>query len=187
MAAGVKNNMTIPRYQQIAIEIASKIAKEEYRIGQRIYGRSSIASQYGVSPETARRAFCILSDLGIITSEKGNGMIVKSRSCAVDFLSQFSKRQTIETLKQDLMQSLDRQQQEMETMMARLTDLVSATEHYKSMNPLAPFTLEITAQCRYLNQSIQEMQLWQRTGATLVALKRNDVLLRSPGPYTVLR
>lgn len=43
-----------PRYQQIAIDIASKIAAREYQVGEKIYSRSIIAGNYGVLSETAR-------------------------------------------------------------------------------------------------------------------------------------
>ncbi len=75
----VKHKTAIPRYQQIAVEVAARIANGEYEVGEKIYARSSLASQYSVSPETARRAICILSDLGIVTSEKGNGIIIRSQ------------------------------------------------------------------------------------------------------------
>lgn len=181
-----QKDLPIPRYQQIAIDIATKIVNEEYEIDQKIYGRSSIAGQYGVSPETARRAFSILASLGIVSPEKGSGMVIKSRTNAVEFLNQFAQRKTIETLKTGLVQSIARQKKEMEYLTANLTELIVATEHFKSMNPLAPFTIRITSECVHLNKSIQDLQLWQHTGATLVAIKRNDVLLRSPGPYAAL-
>ena len=109
MVENTQVSVSIPRYQQIAIEIASKIVNEEYTIGQKIHGRSSIASQYNVSPETARRAFCILSDLDIITPEKGSGMVIKSRDNAIEFLNQFSNRKTIETIKIAITQNIERQ------------------------------------------------------------------------------
>lgn len=175
--------ISIPKYQQIAIDIASKIAKEEYTVGQKIHGRSSIAGQYKVSPETARRAFSILSDLDIVSSEKGSGMTIKSRGKAVEFLNQFSNRTTIETLKQSIMQNIERQQREFHSLSNDLSELISATEHFRSMNPLMPFSVRITSDCKYINKSIQDLQFWQHTGATLVAIKRDNTLLRSPGPY----
>lgn len=175
--------ISIPKYQQIAIDIASRIAKEEYTVGQKISGCSAFAGQYNVSPETARRAFCILSDLGIVISKKGSGMEIKSRSKALEFLNQYSSRTTIETLKQSIMQNIERQQKEFHTLSKDLSELISATEHFRSTNPLMPFSLRITADCKYINSSIQDLQLWQHTGATLVAIKRDKMLLRSPGPY----
>ena len=179
--------VSIPKYQQIAIEIAAKIVHEDYQIGQKIYGRSAIAGQYNVSPETARRAFCILSDMGIIRAEKGNGMIIISRKKAVEFLQSSSGRKTIENIKVTIRQHIEQQQNEMNSLNKCLSELISATEHFQSMNPLMPFSLRITSQCRYLNKTIQEIQLWQHTGATLVAIWRQEQLLRSPGPYAILQ
>ncbi len=187
MADHQQVTVTIPKYQQIALEIASKIVNEEYAIGQKIHGRSSVASQYNVSPETARRAFCILSDLDIVSSEKGSGMIIKSRSKAVEFLNQFSKRTSIETLKNSIMKNLQQQQKEIDTLSSDISELILATEHFRSMNPLMPFSLRITSKCKYLNKSILELKLWQHTGATLVAIKQGHTLIRSPGPYAIIR
>jgi K+/H+ antiporter YhaU regulatory subunit KhtT len=176
----------MPRYMQIAIEIALKIANEEYSVGQRIFGRSSVASQYNVSPETARRAFCVLSEFDIASSEKGSGMYIKSRENAVAFLNQLPERRTIETIKNDIIQTIEAHAASLTSLSQLSKELISATERFRSMNPLTPFSIRITAQCRYLNKTIHEIQFWQQTGATLVAIKRNGALLRSPGPYATL-
>ena len=54
------------RYQQIAVEIAERIAAGVYDIGEKINARSTLASNFNVSPETARKAVNILVDLGIM-------------------------------------------------------------------------------------------------------------------------
>lgn len=181
-----KNKSIIPRYQQIAIEIASRIASEEYKVGEKIYARSSIASQYGVSPETARRAICVLCDLDIVTSEKGSGVTIKSYKNAIDFIKQFNERQTIDTIKRNLMQSVTRQKKEFEILDACLNDLIIASEHFKSMNPFMPFEIKINNKCMYKDKTIAEIQFWQHTCATVLAIKRNNVVLKSPGPYVML-
>lgn len=177
----------IPKYQHIAIEFASRIASGEYQVGDKIYARSSIASQYGVSPETARRAICVLSDLEIVVSEKGSGVTIKSRDNAVAFIKQYNKRQTIETIKEKLIHSIERQQTEMQTMSTYLLELIQASEHFRSMNPFMPFEIKITDRCIHLNKSISEMQFWQHTGATVLAVRKGDLLLKSPGPYVALQ
>ena len=47
-----------------------------------------------------------------------------------------------------------------------------------------PYEIEITADTPLLNKTISEMNFWHNTSATIVAIKRNNELLRSPGPYT---
>ena len=75
--------ITGPKYQQIAADIAAKIVDGHYRVGEKIYARSSLASQYGVSSETARRAVCVLSHLKIVEATKGSGVIIKSYENAI--------------------------------------------------------------------------------------------------------
>ncbi len=186
MEEKMKNKISTPRYQQIAIEIATRIASEEYRIGEKIYARSNIAGQYGVSPETARRAISVLCDLNIVSSEKGSGVTIKSHKNAVNFIKQHSKRKTIDTIKENILESIDRQQKEMDTLNRHLSDLIIASEHFRSMNPFMPFEVRITSKCIYLNKTISEIQFWQNTGATVLAIQRNDMMIKSPGPYAIL-
>ena len=46
--------MVSSQYLQIALDLVSIIAKEEFSEGSKIYGRSVMASEYNVSPETIR-------------------------------------------------------------------------------------------------------------------------------------
>lgn len=183
MVENTQSKNTIPRYQQIAIEIASRVASEEYKVGDKIYARSSIASQYGVSPETARRAICVLCDLDIVTSEKGSGVTIISQANALKFIKQYNKRQTIDTIKENIMQSISRQRNEMETLDRCLSDLISASEHFRSSNPFMPFHITVTEKCTCIGKSVADLQFWQHTGATIIAIKRGDSTMISPGPY----
>jgi K+/H+ antiporter YhaU regulatory subunit KhtT len=186
MAEKIKGRNSIPRYQQIAIEVATRIASGEYKVGDKIYARSSLASQYGVSAETARRAICVLSDLGIVSSEKGSGVTIKSRENAMDYIKQYEKRQTIDTIKEDILVSIKRQKSEMENLNNSLSELIAASEHFRSLNPFTPFQINITPKTKYINKNIAEIQFWQHTGATVIAIKRDGALLVSPGPYLQL-
>jgi len=178
---------SVPKYEQIAIEVARRIVDGELAEGERVSGRSSVSSKYHVSPETARRAFCILAEHEVVTAEKGSGMRVRARENAAAFLRGIAERKDIETVKRAVEESIERQKQEMERLNTSLADLITATEHYRAMNPLAPFMIRITRACRFIGRTIREVQLWQQTGATLVAVRRDGELLLSPGPYATFR
>lgn len=179
-----KSKLTSPRYQQIATDIASKIVDKKYKVGDKMYTRSSLASQYGVSAETARRAISILVDLDIVESTKGSGVVIKSYEKAVQFVHQYNDIQTIHDLKKDIMGSVDRQLNEIEYFNESLTKLIDKLDRYRSSNPFVPFEIEITADTPLINKTISEMNFWHNTSATIIAIKRNNELLRSPGPYT---
>lgn len=176
----------LPRYQQIAVELATRIASREYKEGQKIFARSSLASQYGVSAETARRAICVLADLDIVSSVKGSGVTIKAYENAEKFISQHKNRQSIETIKNDVLDCITRQRSDMDSLNDLLSELVSATEHFRSLNPFVPFQVSITKDCVYLNKSIADIHFWQNTGATVVAVHRDNHTMISPGPYIQL-
>lgn len=178
-----KSKYTSPRYQLIAIDIASKIVDKRYNVGDKIYTRSSIASQYGVSAETARRAISILAELEIVESTKGSGVVIKAYEKAVEFVHQYNDIQTINDLKKDIMESVERQLKEMAYFNDSLTKLIDKMDRFRSSNPFIPYEIEITTQTPLLNKTISEMNFWHNTSATIVAVKRNEDLLRSPGPY----
>ncbi len=178
-----KTKITNPRYQQIATDIASKIVDGQYKVGDKIYARSSIASQYGVSSETARRAILILSDLDIVDTTKGSGVLIKSFDNAIKFVKQYTEIQTIQNLKNEIMDSVERQSAEINYFNDCLAKLIDYTDRFRSINPFMPYEIEITDITPYLNQSVQDVNFWHNTSATIVAIKRNDALILSPGPY----
>lgn len=177
--------ISTPRYQQIATDIAARIADGKYVEGDKIYARSSLASQYGVSSETARRAICVLSDLNIVSSLKGSGVIIKSYENAVRFLKQYQDVRTINDIRSSMLSCVERQKEEMSMLNNHLTELIEKTEHFRSVNPFMPFQTTITAETFFVNKSIEELKFWHNTSATIVAIKRNENLLISPGPYAV--
>lgn len=181
-----KAKVTSPRYQQIATDIAAKIMDRKYKVGDKIYTRSSIASQYGVSAETARRAISILVDLDIVDSTKGSGVVIKSYEKAVQFVHQYNDIETIHDLKKDIIGSVNRQLNEFDYFNERLTKLIDKMDRFRSSNPFVPFEIEITADTPLLNKTISEMNFWHNTSATIIAIKRKNELIKSPGPYTAL-
>ena len=71
-----KKRILLPRYQQVAVEIAERIADQRYQVGEKIHARSTLASNFNVSPETARKAINVLVDLGIMEVRHGSGAYV---------------------------------------------------------------------------------------------------------------
>lgn len=177
--------ITSPRYQQIAMDIASKIVKKNYVIGDKIYARSTIASQYGVSSETARRAICILSDLDIVETTKGSGVIIKSYEKALKFTQQYNATETVNDLKKEIHGSVERQRKELEYFNDCLTKLIDKTDRFRFINPFIPFEIVINTNCHHLNKTISEINFWHNTTATIIAIKRDNELIMSPGPYAL--
>lgn len=177
----------IPKYLQIATDLAYKIIDKTYREGDKIYARSAIGSQYSVSSETARRAVCVLADWDIVAVEKNSGVVIKSVENAVHFLEQQQKSQSIYDIKRNILDCVERQQQESKQLYTYLTDLIEKIDCYRSTNPFMPYDFTITEESPCLNKSVAEVNFWQATFATVIAIRRNDTVIMSPGPAAEFR
>ena len=175
-----------PKYQQIAVDIASKIVEKKYQIGDKIYARSSLASQYNVSAETARRAIAVLQDLEIVEASKGSGVYIKSYEKAALFVRQFQDVQSVHELQNELLASIRNQQHELLNLQEKTKELINRTEHYRSVNPFIPYQIEMTIESPRIHQTLQELNFWQNTSSTIVGIRRSNELLLSPGPYASL-
>jgi len=182
-----KVKLSAPIYQQIAADIASKIVDKRYEIGEKIYARSYLASQYNVSCETARKAICILSDLDIVDVTKGSGVIIKSYENAVRFVQQYTDIQSIYDLKRKIQESLERQKKEAKYLQDCISGIIDRTKRFQTFNPFIPFEIKVSSKTPYLNKTISEINFWHYTNATVIGIKRGQEIQMSPGPYAVLR
>ena len=171
------------RYQQIAVELAQKIAEGWYTVGEKLNARSTLASNYNVSPETARKAVNLLVDLGIVTIRQGSGTYVASREKAQLFVERYQDTVSMQEIRKEISDCVARQQQEIEHLSKLLKSLVGQTKRSHSTTSIVPYDLHIDRHCAYLGKSIGELNIWQQTGATIVGIKRNADIIISPGPY----
>ena len=138
-----KSKDGMPRYQQIALDIATQIVKQQYKVGDRIYARSSLASKYHVSPETARRAICLLADMDIVEAEKGSGVVILSVDNAARYLQQLTGVETMTSLRQSIRQDLDNQLLLAQQLREKMSDLMDRAERFQHLNPFNPFEITV--------------------------------------------
>ncbi len=176
-------SVTVPRYQEIAADIAEKLVGGQYAPGDRIHARSTLASAYGVSPETARRALAVLADLGVLEVSGGSGAVILSLDRAVEFLRHFRHSTSVAALKQSLLAGLERQQQDLAALAAQIARLADKAERYKEENPFVPFSIQVPEGSPLSGRTLGEVNFWHHTGATVVAIRSGGDTLLSPGPY----
>ncbi len=100
------------RYQQIAVEMAEKIAEGWYEVGDRITSRSTIATTFHVSPETARKAMQVLVDMGIVTVKHGSGTYVASREKAQLYFEKFHDAVSIAQTREQIVDAIATQRRD---------------------------------------------------------------------------
>jgi K+/H+ antiporter YhaU regulatory subunit KhtT len=172
-----------PIYKKIALDMASRVYKGEFKEGQRIRGRSTLAGEYNVSPETIRRAMRLLEDMKVIAVSQGSGIHVLSRKNAQSFIERFQSKATIGSLKVEFRNLLEQRKGVEARIEGVLNRIIDYSDRFKNMNHITPIEIEVPSNSSILGKTISESKFWQNTGATIVAIRRNGSFLLSPGPY----
>ena len=183
----MKQTVVPSQYLQIALDIARRIAKGELPEGQRVYGRSVMASEYNVSPETIRRALRLLSDMKVVEVKPQSGVVVLSADSARRYIENFEESADVRALRQQLKDLLA----EYADLSRRLSDTVTALVKSRdtfaaSGEPLPNYEVPIPKGSPLIGQSIGALKFWQSTGGTIVAIRRGQTVILSPGPYAQL-
>ncbi len=119
-------NIGPPVYSQIALDIAVRIARGDLKENTKISGRSKMASEYNVSPETIRRSFQLLQDMKIIEVLQSSGAIIKSRDNALKYIERNNIGNDFRNLKRELNALL----KERSNMDKRINEIVSQIIDY---------------------------------------------------------
>jgi K+/H+ antiporter YhaU regulatory subunit KhtT len=172
-----------PIYQQIAIDLANRIANMEFAIGEKIHGRSTLAGQYNVSPETIRRAVILLEDMNIVEVAQGSGITVKSKDEAFKFIERFKSKDSMTSIKKDIENVLDEKKKLEDNLISYINKIMDYSERFKNSNPFAPIEVEIPKESKLIGKTIADINFWQNTGATIIGIRREGALILSPGPY----
>jgi len=180
------SNSIIPTYKKIALDIAHKIKEESIKEGSILYGRSVLASKYNVSPETIRRAVILLEDVDVVKSIKGKGILVISKSQAISFLNRNKSIDSMKEYKSQINNLLEKRKEIEDEMLKAINGIIDYSSRFDEVNPIIPIEFEIPSNCQYIGKTVAEIKLWQNTGATLIAIKRDGNLLLSPGPYIII-
>ncbi len=171
-----------PVYMRIAYDLAKRIAEGDIKEDSFISGRSLLGPAYGVSPETARRAIHLLSDTGIVVTEKNIGSRVVSRKLAVEYLEQHQSANELRMLKQELEQLQETRTEidsKINTVLNKITELAT---RFQSSRDIRTYEFEVSKGRQAAGQTIGALAFREKTGATIVAVRRGDELFSSPGP-----
>lgn len=167
------------RYEQIALDLALRIIREEYQIGERISGRSTLAGRYKVSPETIRRAVALLEDAGVVETIAGTGIVIKSKQAAEDYFQAFQGEKALANLQTKLAQLMEARrrldhevEQTVQQMVSYLWGMINNLQYLER--------IEIPADSWMVGKDLAGTNLRTRTGATVVSIERDGEEIFSP-------
>ncbi len=183
----LKDYVCPPVYSQIALDIALRITRGELKENEKIYGRSIMSSEYGVSPETIRRALKLLEDMEIVQIKQNSGATVLSLDRAKQYIERFNEQSNIRNLQRTL-NNLIKQQSDLNEKILDVADsIVRINEKYSKSTPFQNYEISIPKGSHVVGKSLVELKFWQKTGATIIAIGRGEKIILSPGPYAVLQ
>lgn len=171
------------QYQTIARDIAIRIINKEWSENQMISGRSLLSSEYNVSPETIRRALALLSDMKVVSVKKNSGVFILSADNAKRYLSDFDDIKDQKDMQNELKELIDKNNEINKRMHELLTMLIktqNTISYAKSRFP--DYEVKVTANSKIIGKNIGSIKFWQKTQATIIAIKRGQSVIISPGP-----
>lgn len=181
-----KGEIMSPVYAQIALDIALRIARGELKENTKVYGRSVMSSEYGVSPETIRRAVRLLEDTNIVEIRQNSGVFILSTENAKKYVERFGEQSHIRMLQQKLEQMLTQQQETGRQIAEASRTIVRLNERISQTNPFLNYEITVPPDAPVIGQTLADLKFWQETGATVIAIRRGEGLILSPGPYAAL-
>lgn len=170
-----------PRYVEIAKDLAKKIEIETIKVDDVLKGRTLLSSEYNVSSETIRKAINILAFEHIVRVKHGYGVIVISKENASKFLKKMQETSVDNTLVEETNDLIKKRNELNEEISKNIALLVKKTSN-TSVKDIEFHELTITDDCWVINQTIGDVYFYNYTEATIVAIKRGDKLIVSPGP-----
>lgn len=180
----MKHSVAPPRYLTVAVDIAKRIRKGEFEEGQKMFGRSLLASQYEVSPETIRRALGLLAEMEVVIVKPQSGTVVGPVENADYYVAYYEKdievREAYEKIS-ELLHSYDELNNEMMKNIDRLMD--RRHSQISVDQPLPNYEVEIPEDSFLIGRSIGGIKFWGSTGGTIIGIRRQGELIISPGPY----
>lgn len=174
--------MTSPRYIKIAMDLAERIYRGELAIGEKVRGRSTLAGQYGVSPETVRRATSLLSEMNVVKVYDKSGIYIESREQAYAFLQQYRTKQNFQEIREKIAKLQQKKQtieKELNLYLDMYMEYAIGLEQHTTKDVLR-YTL--TQQSAIIGRSVASTQFWRHTNATILSVTRNAREFISPGP-----
>lgn len=172
-----------PRYIKIAIDIARRIDSFEFPEGAKLRGRSTLASEYNVSPETIRRSASLLEDMDVIKVNEKSGILIKSHEKAHVFIERFTEKNDLNEARR-ILKNLRVEKESLEKQIDESLDiLLEHTIGLKRANLGLSYEVLVPEQSNIVGKTINELKFWYNTGATITAVKRDAEFFVSPGPY----
>src|SRR5699024_4891519 len=111
--------------------MAHQIVQGELTIGEKLYGRSTLASLYGVSPETIRRSLPLLAKAGVVKVTQGSGVTILSKDLAYEFTEKYKSKKSLASIKKELQKAIKEKQEMEDRILELMNSLIEYSDNLK--------------------------------------------------------
>ncbi len=151
-------NIDTPKYIKIAIDIAQRIYNNEFKVGEKVRGRSTLSSKYNVSPETIRRAVSLLKDMQVVEVTEKSGIYIKSVENAYLFIHRFNAKNNVKELRQKI-KSLQKEKIKIEKEIDKYIDLILENSiQFENINLEDSYEMVIYPNSYIVNRTISDTE-----------------------------
>lgn len=182
-----KRHESIAVYEKIALDIANRIVRRELEVGVLLSGRSVMSSEYGVSPETIRRSFSLLEEMKVVEVKHNRGVHVVSRENAKKYITKHGKSSENRKLLSQIRHVLTEREQVDKELLNLVKDIIEANDRFSASNPFPTYEYSIKEGSLAIGNCLGVLNFWQKTGGTVIAIRREGSILLSPGPDLLLQ
>lgn len=118
----------------------------------------------------------------VVEVKHNSGVSVVSRDNAKKYITKYGKSNENRKLLVQIRHVLNEREQVDKELFTLAKDLIEANDRFSASNPFPTYEYTINETSLAVDNCLGELQFWQKTGGTVIAIRRDGSILLSPGP-----
>jgi DNA-binding GntR family transcriptional regulator len=166
------------RYQAIAFAIAKRIMDKDLAVGDKLRGRTILASEYGVSSETIRKAINLLAQEQIVDVIERSGIIIRSTEAAQSYVEKYLVKHSHITLISRVESSYAEVKRAQSVLDADLKSLIRGSK--TQVFPFQYFAYTVPKSSALEGQTIKDSRFQSQTGGLIIGIDDGQAFIQNP-------
>ena len=129
----------------------------------------------------------LLEDMEIVESKHSSGSIILSAENAKKYVEKFGNQNDIRVFQKSLNDLLGQQQSLCQKISEAAGSIVRINEKFSQSTPFNSYEAKIPHNSKLIDKTIADSMFWQNTAATIIAIRRSENIILSPGPYAIFQ
>ena len=129
----------------------------------------------------------LLEDMEIVEIQQNSGTLVVSEDKAKAYTKLFGDQNNPRVMKKTLSELVKKQELLNQKIIETANSIVKMNDKYSPNNPFQNYEAEIIKESSVIGLTLAELNFWQETRATVIAIRRDNKIILSPGPYIVFQ